>query len=70
MKIKLTLTVEKEVVEKAKQQAASRDLSLSKIFESEIQVSRKLRSNLQQRDFYKDLKGRLQSKPLKSQTKN
>lgn len=33
MKTKLTLTVEKEIVEKAKTQAASRGISLSKMFE-------------------------------------
>lgn len=33
MKTKLTLTVEKEIVEKAKQKAASRGISLSKMFE-------------------------------------
>jgi len=33
MKTKLTLTVEKEIVEKAKQQAANRGVSLSKMFE-------------------------------------
>ncbi len=33
MKAKLTLTVEKEIVEKAKQKAASRGMSLSKMFE-------------------------------------
>lgn len=33
MKTKLTLTVEKEIVEKAKRQAASRGISLSKMFE-------------------------------------
>jgi FKBP-type peptidyl-prolyl cis-trans isomerase (trigger factor) len=33
MKTKLTLTVEKEIVEKAKQKAASRGISLSRMFE-------------------------------------
>jgi hypothetical protein len=33
MKTKLTLTVEKEIVEKAKRKAASRGISLSKMFE-------------------------------------
>lgn len=33
MKTKLTLTVEKEIVEKAKQQAADRGISLSRMFE-------------------------------------
>lgn len=33
MKTKLTLTVEKEIVEKAKLKAASRGISLSKMFE-------------------------------------
>ncbi len=33
MKTKLTLTVKKEIVEKAKMQAASRGISLSKMFE-------------------------------------
>lgn len=33
MKTKLTLTVEKEIVEKAKQKAATRGISLSKMFE-------------------------------------
>lgn len=33
MKTKLTLTVEKEIVEKAKKKAASRGISLSKMFE-------------------------------------
>ncbi|HSF54305.1 MAG TPA: DUF6364 family protein [Algoriphagus sp.] len=33
MKTKLTLTVEKEIVEKAKQKAASKGISLSKMFE-------------------------------------
>jgi hypothetical protein len=33
MKTKLTLTVEKEIVEKAKQIAASRGISLSRMFE-------------------------------------
>ncbi|MHA7130452.1 DUF6364 family protein [Algoriphagus namhaensis] len=33
MKTKLTLTIKKEIVEKAKQKAASRGISLSKMFE-------------------------------------
>lgn len=33
MKTKLTLTVEKEIVEKAKRKAASRGISLSNLFE-------------------------------------
>lgn len=33
MKTKLTLTVKREIVEKAKMQAASRGISLSKMFE-------------------------------------
>lgn len=33
MKTKLTLTVKKEIVDKAKHQAASRGISLSKMFE-------------------------------------
>lgn len=33
MKTKLTLTIKKEIVEKAKQQAFSRGISLSKLFE-------------------------------------
>lgn len=33
MKTKLTLTIEKEIVEKAKRKAASRGISLSKMFE-------------------------------------
>ena len=33
MKTKLTLTVEKEIVEKAKQNAADRGISLSRMFE-------------------------------------
>ena len=58
MKTKLTLIVKKEIVEKAKLKAASRGISLSKMFEEvfakEIQKLIKLLNSSLPEDFLKD----------------
>lgn len=73
MKTKLTLTVKKEIVEKAKHQAASRGISLSRmfeeVFEKDIPEVEKLPEQIAAARFLERLKKESPIKTLKKSDK-
>lgn len=69
MKTKLTLTIRKEIIEKAKQKAASRGVSLSQLFEEVFDLAEPELNETDTQKAAKSLLKRLESmKPMPSHT--